>query len=81
MIYCVCNNKKLEVAKGGTAKLRNIKKIRLMRGYTQRYLAYKTGVSQQAVVKWESGISAPKFPRLKLIAQALECDVSDLLDD
>ena len=61
--------------------MRNIKKIRLMRGYTQRYLAYKMGVSQQAVVKWESGIAAPKFPRLTLIAQALECDVSDLLDD
>ena len=61
--------------------MRSIKKIRLSRGYTQKYVAYKTGVSQQAVVKWESGITAPTYPHLKRLAKALGCTVDELYDE
>lgn len=61
--------------------MRNIKKLRLKRGYTQKYIAYKTGVSQQAVVKWESGLSAPAYPHLRRLASALDCTVDELFDE
>ena len=60
--------------------MRKIKKMRLERGFTQRYIAYKTGVSQQAVVKWESGEAMPAYPRLKMLAKIYDCTVDKLLD-
>ena len=60
--------------------MRKIKKMRLERGFTQRYIAYKTGVSQQAVVKWESGETMPAYSRLKTLAKIYDCTVDELLD-
>lgn len=41
-----------------------IQTLRKMKGLSQEELAEKTGVSRQAVSKWESGQSAPDLDRL-----------------
>ena len=49
-------------------------------GLTQKYVAYKVGVSQQAVVRWESGITAPSASHLTKLAKVYECSIEELLD-
>ena len=50
-------------------------------GLTQKQLAEKIGVDQSAVAQWETGICGPRKDRMKLVADALGCSVSELLDD
>ena len=47
-----------------------IKKIRKESGITQKQLAQKLGVSQAAIVQFESEKSNPKIDTLKKIADA-----------
>lgn len=49
-------------------------------GLTQRYIAYKMGVSQQAVVKWESGKSVPRGATLLKLAKLLGVSADELLE-
>lgn len=57
-----------------------IKKIRKESGITQKQLAQKLGVSQAAIVQFESEKSNPKIDTLKKIADALNVSVMDFLD-
>lgn len=60
----------------------NLKKIRKSKGFSQRVLAEKSQVSYSMVCKLESGEQRnPSLTTLELIADALEVDVSKLLDD
>ena len=52
---------------------------RRIRAMTQTELAEKIGVSQNEVSRWEIGKFKPKTDKLLLIADALECDVKDLI--
>lgn len=45
-----------------------IKNIRMANGLSQKEMAEKLFVSQQAVSRWETGASYPDVPTLKLIA-------------
>ena len=47
-------------------------------GLTQAALAEKLGIGQQSLSRIEQGRMAPKFERLRDIADALECGVADL---
>lgn len=43
---------------------KNLRNLRLAKGMTQEDLARLTGVSQQAVGKWERGLSTPDYDNL-----------------
>jgi transcriptional regulator with XRE-family HTH domain len=56
--------------------------IRLRReelGLDQSELAYRLGVGQQTVSRWETGAGLPRRDRLPQLASALELDPSHLL--
>ncbi|MGN0556288.1 MAG: helix-turn-helix domain-containing protein [Acutalibacteraceae bacterium] len=49
--------------------------------YTQRYIAYKMGVSQQAVGKWENGHAVPRSALLPKLAGLIGCTIDELLSE
>lgn len=55
-----------------------IKKIRQEKGLSQKELGEKLGVSQQMIGQWETGKANPKIETLIKIAEALDCEVSDI---
>jgi transcriptional regulator with XRE-family HTH domain len=59
----------------------NIRKTRLMRNYSQDYLAFKLGMSQNGYSKIELGYSALSVDNLMIIASALEVDIKQLLGE
>ena len=56
----------------------NIRTLREQQGLSQAALAQKQGVCQQAVGKWERGISDPKWSLAPLLAVALHCTIDAL---
>ena len=56
-----------------------IKKLRVAKGLTQKDLAEKIAVPNQAVWKWERGIDYPEDTTLPLLSEALETSVEELL--
>ncbi len=59
---------------------KNIRKIRLAKGFTLKQLAEKLGVSHQSVEKWEKGITMPTGKRLLLLAEVLEVTQNQLYE-
>ncbi|MBQ7363211.1 MAG: helix-turn-helix domain-containing protein [Clostridia bacterium] len=57
----------------------NIKKHRLRLGLSQRELAIKTGVSVQAVSKWERGYSAPELVTVFELSRIFSVSIDELL--
>ena len=57
----------------------SIKAMRQAKGLSQRELAERIGVKQESITQWENGKTSPKFERLAIIADALECTVDDLV--
>lgn len=58
---------------------RRIAALRKAQGWTQEQLAEKTGVSAQAVSKWENGLSCPDISALPLLASLFHVSVDELL--
>lgn len=58
----------------------NLKECRKKKGYSQEELAIKLNVVRQTVSKWEKGLSVPDVDMLMNIADALDVNVSQLLD-
>ena len=56
-----------------------IRDLRKRANITQKELAKKMGISQQAVAKWEKGKSYPSIKRLSQLATILCCEISDLV--
>lgn len=54
---------------------RKIKEIRMMRNYTQEYVASEAGISQGALSKIEGGRD-PRASELKKMAECLEVDIN-----
>ena len=48
---------------------------------SQEQLAYRLGVSRQAVSKWESGSSIPDMAKILELCKILNCNLEDLVDD
>ena len=73
--------------KNKNSKLRNdktmniIKHLRLQHNRSQGFLAYKCGVSQQAVAKWESGSARPSYQHLKTLAKIFDCELEFIGDE
>ena len=59
--------------------LANIKQLRILRQYSQHYLAYKLGITQAAYSKVESGFSKIIINRLHSIANVLGIETYYLL--
>lgn len=59
---------------------KNIFRFRKEKGLTQAELGEKLGVSNQAISKWESGMSAPDISLLPFLADVFECSIDDLFD-
>ena len=57
-----------------------LRKIRLLRGMTQKEVALKSDFTPQAIRNYELGYRSPDDEQLKKIAEALQCDVSALVD-
>lgn len=55
--------------------------LRKNKGYTQEELAEKTGVSRQAIAKWESGQSYPDIANLIQISNLMNVTVDYLVRD
>lgn len=56
----------------------NIKRIRKEKGYFQKQLAEKLGTTPQNLAQYENGKRIPKIETLIKIADALDCEVSDI---
>lgn len=59
---------------------KRVKSFRLRNNYSQKEIALRIGVSEQAVSKWENGECLPDVYNLKLLAQILRISVDSLLD-
>lgn len=55
-----------------------IAQIRKQKGLTQSILAEKCATSQQQIAKIEGGVVDPRLSTLRRIANALQCEVSEL---
>lgn len=53
---------------------------RLKRGFSQRELADRVGVSQAALAKWETGASKPTLDNVQKLADELDVVLTDLFD-
>lgn len=59
---------------------KRLREFRERKKLTQKEVAVKIGVSEQAVSKWENGICLPDIYNLKLLARVLNVSVDCLLD-
>ncbi len=59
----------------------NIYKYRKLKGLTQMQLADFLGVSNQAVSKWEQGISAPDISLLPELSKILGVSINTLFGE
>lgn len=58
-----------------------IRQTRLLKGYSQEYMAYRLSISQQSYSRMESGRQDLKIIQLETIAEVLEIPLTDLLTD
>lgn len=56
-----------------------LKTLREAKGLTQAELAQKANLSKNTIWNYENGHRSPKIIDLKTIAQALDCNVNELL--
>ena len=59
---------------------KRVREFRTRKNYSQKEIALRIGVSEQAVSKWENGDCLPDIYNLKLLAQMLHISVDSLLD-
>lgn len=59
---------------------KRVKEFRTRNNYSQKEIALRIGVSEQAVSKWENGECLPDVYNLKLLARMHRVSVDDLLD-
>lgn len=59
---------------------KRVRSFRIRNNYSQKEIALRIGVSEQAVSKWENGECLPDVYNLKLLAQVLRVSVDSLLD-
>lgn len=57
-----------------------IKKIRLLKGYKQEYLAYKIGISQTGYSKIETGETSLSLDRASAIAKVFGMSLAELVE-
>lgn len=58
---------------------KTIAELRAKNGLTQEELAFRVGVSRQAVAKWEAGESTPEISKLIALSDVFETSTDKLL--
>ena len=58
----------------------NLVSMRKMQGYSQDELADRIGVSRQTLSKYETGESLPDIEKCRLLANALDVSIDDLVN-
>lgn len=74
--YCY----KFIVTKKGVQTMSKLKEIREKRGISQRELERISGIQQQSISLYEKGKPLSKLYVAKRLAQALGCNINDILD-
>src|SRR5579864_3460082 len=59
----------------------NIRAQRMHKNYTQEYLAYKLGISQNAYSKIELGLTSVSIKKLFIIAETLDVSIYELIGE
>ena len=59
---------------------KNLEYLRKQKKLSQEELAYKLGVSRQAVSKWESGAAFPETEKMLSICKIFDCTLDDLMN-
>lgn len=59
---------------------KKLKELRLLRNMTQKELAIRSKLTDAAIRNYELGNRSPSKEQLEKIAQALDCDISALVD-
>ncbi len=59
---------------------KRLKYFRKLKDFTQKEIAFRIGVSEQAISKWENGECLPDVYNLKLLGKVLHTSVDTLLD-
>lgn len=62
------------------AMYNTLKRLRQQAGLKQEFVAFKLGVSQQAVAKWEAGKSKPTLQHLDKLAKLYGCSAKDIVE-
>ena len=57
----------------------NLKLMRVRKGLTLQSLAKKAGLNYNTINQYEKGYHQPKIENLKKVAEALECDVKEII--
>ena len=57
----------------------NIKRLRTLKGITQKELGRLSGINEVQIRKYELGKQNPKYEKLEKIANGLNCNVANLL--
>ena len=81
---CLQNNNKMILCKHERVNFmlgRNIKKYRLLSGYSMRDMADLLGVSHQTIKKYEDDTMVPNSRRLIQIAKLFKVKITDLVND
>ena len=71
-------NKGTNYKNGVLEEMNGLKRIRKEKGLTQKELATRVGVTQNAISCYELGTRFPRGKVLYLLAQVLGCDVREL---
>lgn len=61
--------------------MNTIKRLRKEKDLKQEYIAYKCGVTQQAVSRWESGSAKPSCEHLKTLSKIFKYDFEKLVSE
>lgn len=65
----------------GTKKINRIKVVLVEQGKTGKWLAEKLGKNEATISRWCSNTSQPSLEMLVQIAQVLEVNTKDLIND
>lgn len=57
----------------------NLKLMRVRKGFTLVKLAEKAGLNYNTISQYENGKHAPRIENLQAIAEALGCEVKDII--
>ena len=60
---------------------KNLEYLRKEKNISQEDLAFKLGVSRQAVLKWESGAAYPETAKMIAMCKIFDCTLDELFNE
>lgn len=60
---------------------KNLKALRMSRGWTQEQLSKKTGITRSSISNYESGVSEPNLGIIKIFQDTFELDRNIVFDE